>query len=281
MADPVLDNLLAAQRDAASTFLVDVSFDVLDPDGDDLGLAVQWGHSATGPWTLATPQTYDRQHSATDPITSVPTGTPAKAVQFVWNAFHDLPAGSYTDVHVRVTIDDGGTIDDGVFGPFAVVTEVTTQADVLTKSLARTGIASRTELEFLGAGLLIPFRRGASDFVNGSDVELVKASVAQILGTRAAVGDMGGDLPWRPDFGCKLWVLRNRKNDPTLQAQAVAFVYEAFQWEPRAEVTAIQVEEQGDPNLLQILVRYRVISENVDANRVFLPEFEEVVTIAA
>lgn len=284
MADPVVETVTAVQRDTAASFLVDVVVTVFDPDADDLTLTVEWAHDAAGPWTAASAQTVDRKHDAVNPLTGIPTASPGKAFNYVWQPFFDLGDGSFVDVHVRATVDDGGAQDSLAIGPLTIsASEPETTTQVLDKALARRAILSRTPFDFLGVGLLYPFRRGSRDFVSGEGVDLVRASVRQILGTRATHGDLVGELPWRPDFGSKLWVLRHRANDPTLADQAEAFAREALLWEPRAEVTEVVVEQEpaAAPNELRVRVKYRVIEEDVTANRVFLPEFEEVVTIGA
>jgi len=173
-----------------------------------------------------------------------------------------------------------GNQTQAIVGPITVVAQVTTQDTAAAAAAARRAMIDRTPLDFLGCGLLIPFRRGSRDFVNGCEIELVKSGVAQALGTRAAHGDFVGDLQWRPNFGNKLWILRHRRKDETLRGQAIAFVLEALQHEPRARVTSVEIEE-SDPNELRIRVRYQIILENVVDNRVILPEYEEIVRIAA
>ena len=169
-----------------------------------------------------------------------------------------------------------------VIGPFAITTIVAVQEDALAQSQARRAQIDGIPLDFLGCGIVTPFRRGSKDIVNDCEVELVRSAVSQILGTRAAHGDFLGDLPWRPDFGNKLWILRHRMNDTTLRGQVVAYVLEALSGEPRVHVTEIESEPNPDaPNELQVRVSYQVISENVDDNRVFMPEFIELVRIVA
>ena len=217
-------------------------------------------------------------------LAELPTGPPSLAVSYVWDAFRDLPEGTFNDVHLRVTLSDGGNSAEAITGPLTVTTEAPTQVSTNARSLERRAQLSRTPKDFLGNGILVPFRRGSRDIVSGRDVELIKSSVAQVLGTRAAVGrDFPGELPWRPDFGSKLWILRHRNNDPTLHAQAMTFVMEAMRWEPRVEVTGVEVEVYPEvpENQLRVRVRYEIIQENVASNQVLLPEFEEVVTLAS
>lgn len=170
-----------------------------------------------------------------------------------------------------------------VGGPFVVSTVVPeTPEETFERNQARRNEASRTPFDFLGKGLINPFRRGSRDFVSAERVELVRSSVRQILGTRAAIGDdIVGELAWRPDFGSKFWQLKHRNNDGTLKGLAIAYAYEALAWEPRIEVVGVTTEpDVNAPNRLSIRVTYRIIDQNVAGNRVFLPEqFEEVVSL--
>lgn len=172
-----------------------------------------------------------------------------------------------------------------VGGPFTISTVVPeTERETFDRNQARLRQLSKTPFDFLGNGLLNPLRRGSRDFNSASGVDLIKASVRQILGTRAAIGDERvGELAWRPDFGSKFWVLKHRNNDGTLRGQAIAFAYEALSWEPRIEVTEVTINDtNSSPNELSIRILYRIIDQNVSGNRVFLPEeFEEVVSLAA
>lgn len=281
---PVLENVTAVQRDTIQTFLVDVGFEVGHPTGDDLVPVIEFSNGdIAGPFSPATAQTFDRKHSSTDPITGVPTTPPNKPVNYVWNAFQDLPNGAFQQIFIRVSVTATLTTTVTV-GPIVVATAVEEDLDPnLTAQLDRRSILSRTPFDFLGNGIVIPFRRGVRDIVSASGIELIRSSVRQILGTRASVGSLVGELPWRPDFGSKLWVLRNRLNDATLEGQAVAFVREALLQEPRVRITDVFVEREpfSEPNELRVRVQYTIIDENVDSNNVVLPDFEEEVVIGS
>lgn len=206
------------------------------------------------------------------------TVAPGTPFNFVWKSFFDLGEGEFTDVFIRVSVTNNPTTSV-VVGPFTIVT-TTAPTDLSDAGLARKGIIDRTPFDFLGCGLLFPFRRASRDFANDCGVELIRSSVRFILGTRAAVGTLPGDLRWRPDFGSKHWILRHQNNDAGLEAQAVAYVLEALQWEPRIQVVSVEpFRDPTNPNQLQIRAVYEIIDENIDENRVLLPEFEEIVTI--
>lgn len=282
MAGPAtIESITVVQRDTDVSFLVDVVTTAFQVDGDDLDHDVEWRIGNSGAWSPATAQPYDRRHDV-NPITGIPVASPGKALRFVWLAFFDLGEGTFYDVEIRVTLTNTPDSIQEEAGPFTIITEDQLKVtEVFQQSLNRRAIIDQTELDFLGVGLTTPFRRGSRDFVSAKGVDLIRANVSQILGTRAAVGNMMGELLWRPDFGNKLWVLRHRNNDRTLKGQAVAFVQEALRWEPRVEVTSVEILRDEDPNKLAIRVMYRIIEENVDGNFVVLPEFEEVVTITS
>ncbi|MDI7269208.1 MAG: hypothetical protein QME96_14555 [Myxococcota bacterium] len=72
-------------------------------------------------------------------------------------------------------------------------------------------------------GLLHPFQRDRrSDFVSGTGEALIRATVAQILGTACASEFTPGRIPWRTEMGSLLGLLRHRRNDAVLQRQREA-----------------------------------------------------------
>jgi len=196
---------------------------------------------------------------------------------FVWNSFLDLPEGTFTYVYLRISVSDAFTGSAQlVIGPLTIVSEMSPGRDHLSRQLERRAIIDAAPGGFLGNGLVIPFRRSGKDFASGFGIELIKSSVKQILQTRAAVRGQPGELPWRPNFGSKFWILRHRKNNNTLKAQALIFAREALLWEPRVEVTGVDVETGSniDSNKLQIRVMYQIITENSSSNAVVAPQFE-------
>ena len=136
---------------------------------------------------------------------------------------------------------------------------------------------------FLGAGLLRPLVRDQKqDFANAAGVDLVRACVGQILGTRASddSGEHQGELEWRPDFGSKLYLLQHRKG-PLLSELARYYVIEAIgRWEPR--VTNVQASATFDPTERELLVDlvYDVIVANVAGNNVVVAGVQQSVTVS-
>jgi hypothetical protein len=143
------------------------------------------------------------------------------------------------------------------------------------------GPARGTGNEFLGFGLLRPFRRDLkADFAADGGERVIRSAVGQILGTMAGSDFTQGELPWRTEFGSLLHLLRHQKNDAVLQELARVYVVDALKrWEPRVVVTSVKVtrEEQDGENTLGIRLRYNVISTNVPGNNVLLQGVEQKV----
>lgn len=288
---PVLSGGTAVQRDTDRTFLVDVGFALYDPAGanQSIALSLEWSvgtQASPAAWAAATANPYDRLHTAGNPpsLVTVPLAAPAKAFNFVWNAYQDLPRGNFAYVWLRITVVDVAALESQlVVGPFAVTTDVAGSPDPLTAQLTKLAALSRASTDFLGNGLDLPFRRGPRDFVSVSGVDLVRARVRQILGTRAAFGDLFGDLPWRPDFGQKLWTFRHRGNTRTLRARASAFIREALSWERSVRVVGVEIEREplADPELLMVHVTYEVLLDDFAGTDVETPRFTDTARIAA
>lgn len=143
------------------------------------------------------------------------------------------------------------------------------------------GPARGTGNEFLGFGLLRPFRRDLkADFAADGGERLIRSAVGQILGTMAGSDFTQGELAWRTEFGSLLHLLRHQKNDAVLQELARVYVVDALKrWEPRVVVTSVNVtrERQDGENVLALRLRYNVISTNVPGNNVLLEGIEQVV----
>jgi phage baseplate assembly protein W len=137
--------------------------------------------------------------------------------------------------------------------------------------------------EFLGFGLLRPFRRDRkADFAAAGGEALLRSAVGQILGTMASSDFTQGELPWRTEFGSLLHLLRHQKNDAVLQELARVHVADALKrWEPRVQLTSVQVTRERDrgENVLAIRLRYNIISANVPGNNVILQGIEQLVRV--
>ena len=139
----------------------------------------------------------------------------------------------------------------------------------------------------LGCGLIRPLRRdGKGDFVHVCAEALIRASVAQILGTVSQSGTRAGELSWRPEFGSQLNLLRHRNNDEALEDVARAYVVQALErWEPRVRVRAASIERTGTPtafdqNILRVRLRYDLAAQP-RGNSVLIRGIEQEVALAA
>ena len=137
--------------------------------------------------------------------------------------------------------------------------------------------------EFLGNGLLRPFRRDQkADFAAAGGEEVIKSAVGQVLGTMGSSDFTQGEVAWRTEFGSLLHLLRHQKNDRVLQELARVYVVDALKrWEPRVRITSVEVtrEQLDGENVLAIRVRYDVIAANAPGNNVILAGVEQTVRV--
>ena len=137
--------------------------------------------------------------------------------------------------------------------------------------------------EFLGNGLLRPFRRDQkADFAAAGGEEVIKSAVGQVLGTMGSSDFTQGEVAWRTEFGSLLHLLRHQKNDSVLQELARVYVVDALKrWEPRVQVTSVQVtrERLDGENVLAIRLKYNVISTNTPGNNVILSGVEQTLRV--
>lgn len=139
--------------------------------------------------------------------------------------------------------------------------------------------------DLFGYGLLRPFRRDRKlDWAAAGGVRLVTACVGQVLGTRAASDFSQGELPWRTEFGSKLYLLRHAANDDTTRELARIYIAEALvRWEPRVRVTGVEIVSEEVEGLgevaLAIRVRFDLVDRNTAGNAVLLPGLEAVVPL--
>jgi phage baseplate assembly protein W len=129
----------------------------------------------------------------------------------------------------------------------------------------------RFQFQPFGYGLIRPFQRDQKgDFATAGDAKLVSAAIGQILGTFASSDFSQGEMPWRPEFGSLLYLLKHRPNTPALDQLAHQYVVQAIQqWERRVVVTDVFIgrdfEEDGGLNSLIIKVRFNFIDTSSGA----------------
>jgi phage baseplate assembly protein W len=149
---------------------------------------------------------------------------------------------------------------------------------------ANTSALGPSTPSFWGAGIIRPFRRdGKNDIANSSGLALIQSCVGQILGTRASNpnGNLPGELPWRPGFGSRLFLLKHASSD-VIDDLARAYCAEALaRWEPR--VTNLRTLAVFDSTTLTITVDlvYDVITRNNASNQVVYANVQQTIRVAA
>jgi uncharacterized protein len=153
-----------------------------------------------------------------------------------------------------------------------------TPANSSTSSSGGGVTTTAAQPSLLGHGLLWPLRRDLkNDFANDSGVQLIRSCVAQVLGVRASSDDglVQGELPWRPEFGSKLYLLKHKRGR-MLTAFADVYVREALQrWEPRVVVTAVSAEWDNTGRTLTIFLRYNVLAKNTPGSVVLFRDVSQ------
>jgi phage baseplate assembly protein W len=110
--------------------------------------------------------------------------------------------------------------------------------------------------DLIGSGLAFPLQadqRGALALTGG--VEDIEQAIALILGTAP------GERPMRPAFGCAVHDVVFDTVDAAIIGKVQTAVHEALErWEPRIEVTDVDVEPDAGKLLVQITYRVRATS---------------------
>ena len=133
-----------------------------------------------------------------------------------------------------------------------------------------------------GRGVIHPFRRdGRGDIANTTGVDLVRSAVSQIVGTFAASEANEGEMPWRPDFGSLIYLLRHQPNNLALVELARVYVIEAVgRWEPRVRITDVRTQKLttvSRDDTLVLHVRFNFLDLNT--GKVVFEDVESVITI--
>jgi len=111
--------------------------------------------------------------------------------------------------------------------------------------------------------LLIPFRRDLKrDLASGTDDDLLRSQVSQVLATEGATPRSSGELPWRTRFGSALHLLRHQRNDEALAELARVYVRDALRaWLPAVVVEKVEVVRDGASLTLRLRVRRNASAE--------------------
>ncbi len=118
--------------------------------------------------------------------------------------------------------------------------------------------------EFLGKGVAFDFDVDSNGSIKMSSMEeLVKESIFIILSTKI------GERVMNYHFGCKIHELMFELNNSQTHSRAKSYVDEALnRWEPRIEVTNINVESFAK-NEIMIDIEYYIKEINVVDNIVY------------
>ena len=112
--------------------------------------------------------------------------------------------------------------------------------------------------------------------MHGTGLNLVRSGVEFVLGTKCAdpLG-VGGEIPWRQEFGSRIGSLRHRNMDEVTKALARYYARDAMsRWEPRVAVGEIDIQKKLSSNELSLRVAYELISEDSPDNLVTVPRDE-------
>lgn len=112
-------------------------------------------------------------------------------------------------------------------------------------------------------GLLRPFvRDGVSDFASGTGARLLASKIGQIVGTRCSSETMEGELPWRPEFGSLVNLVRHRNDDAITRELSRVYVEDALRrWLPSIRVREVDVlgsDETGIEGASVLRIHYEL-----------------------
>jgi len=96
-------------------------------------------------------------------------------------------------------------------------------------------------------GLLTPFQRDRKrDFAHGDGPALAQSMVAQVLLTECTTPRHAGELPWRTEFGCGLYVLRHGPMDSVARELLQTYIEDAFaRWLPAFKLIACSIRQDN------------------------------------
>lgn len=134
------------------------------------------------------------------------------------------------------------------------------------------------EYAYLGAGVLLPFRRdGKDDFANGSGLEVIDTSLTSIMGTMRAGPANDGEVPFNQQLGTLLALLRHRNiDDPTTAELATHYTSESIVAnEPRIKPKAVGFRPRADDNRLTVRLKYDVVDRDTRGINVISSDIEQ------
>lgn len=114
--------------------------------------------------------------------------------------------------------------------------------------------SSDPRTEITRQGLVGPLRRDQkSDFANASGFGLMKANIAQTLGTQAATENSPGDVAWDGTLGSRVHLALHRNGSPALDEAIRYYATEAVRVaEPHANITSAKVVRKGNKTTIDV-----------------------------
>jgi phage baseplate assembly protein W len=137
------------------------------------------------------------------------------------------------------------------------------------------GISQGQFNQIFGFGLIVPFRRGANDFVSSGGEEFVKSMVSQTLGTVCDSDFTQGEVPWRTEFGSLINFIRHKNNSEVAAELTRVYVIDALtRWVPQIRIKNVIVEKKKDLNghqtILLAVLHYDIIEIRRPGNDVLI-----------
>lgn len=136
------------------------------------------------------------------------------------------------------------------------------------------------EYAYLGAGLILPFRRdGKDDFSNSSGIDMISSSLTTILATLRAGPTNDGEVPFNQELGSALSLLRHRNvDDPTTKELATHYTVDSILAnEPRIKAKAVGFRPRGDDNRIAVRLRYDVVDRDTTGTNIVASDIEQEV----
>lgn len=138
------------------------------------------------------------------------------------------------------------------------------------------------QFDYLGSGLVLPFRRdGKDDFTNSSGVDVVNSSLTVVLGTLRAGPSNDGEVPFNQQLGTLLPLLRHQNvSDPATKELATHYVLDAILAnEQRVKAKAVAYRARPDDQQLALRLRYDVVSRDTRGTNVVTADIEQEFTV--
>lgn len=143
-------------------------------------------------------------------------------------------------------------------------------------------MAIEDPLDFIGRGLITPFRRDQKqDFANSSGIDVIRSNVSTILNTTCASNRTQGEIPFNQKLGSLLAFLKHKNmDDETFNELALYYVVDALRRnESRVRVTQVRVIKNRKGYHATIKVTYNIVDAQMPQHPIIAPGQTEEVTL--